>query len=102
MDTKPALRLKDSLTYGNIWLSVASVLWRERKAYAYTLPGKIKKRFGFEPNRIMTYVVLYKLEDEGLIASHFEDRRKYYSLTQKGKSARREAKKMLARIARGV
>jgi DNA-binding PadR family transcriptional regulator len=96
------LRLKDSLTYGNIWLAVAAVLQKEKKAYAYTLPGKIERRFGFSPNKIMTYLVLYKLEDEGLIKSHFEDRRKYYVLTHKGKNARAEGKRLLAQMSKDV
>ncbi len=102
MEGKPVLRLKDSLTYGNIWIAIAAVLSRERKAYAYTLPEKIRKRFGFSPNKIMTYLVLYKLEDEGMIRSHFESRRKYYELTGRGRKARAEAKKILSAMARSI
>lgn len=99
MESKPIARLRDSLTYGNIWLAVAAVL-SEKKAYAYTLPGIIEKRFGFKPNKIMTYLVLYKLEDEGLISSKFEGRRKYYVLAQKGKRAKADAKRMLLAAAK--
>ena len=35
----------------------------------------------------MIYVVLYRLENEGLISSEFQERRKYYTLTAKGQEA---------------
>ena len=38
----------------------------------------------FKPGKIMVYVVLYKLEKEGLITSEFKERRKYYTLSAKG------------------
>ena len=68
--------------------------------YAYALPGEIREKFGFAPSKLMTYFVLYKLEDEGLISSKFEGRRKYYELTAKGRKALAEAKSMLSSLAR--
>lgn len=52
--------------------------------YAYALDQQIEKGFFFKPNKIMVYVVLYKLEGEGLIQSEFKERRKYYTITKKG------------------
>ena len=48
----------------------------------------------------MTYFVLYKLEDEKLISSKFEGRRKYYELTPAGKQALHEGKKKLAELSK--
>ena len=40
----------------------------------------------------MIYIVLYKLESEGLINSEFQQRRKYYTLTEKGRKALEQAR----------
>jgi len=96
---KPVKRLNYSLTHGNIWLAALSIMHR-RKAYAYALPGEISRAFGYSPSKLMTYFVLYKLEDEKLISSKFEGRRKYYALTPAGKKALSNGKKMLAAIAK--
>jgi PadR family transcriptional regulator, regulatory protein PadR len=80
----PIKRLRRLLTSENLWLYVLSLLRRKKKLYAYELDGAIEKGFGFRPNKIMIYIVLYKLEGEGLIKSEFQERRKYYALTQKG------------------
>ncbi|MEM4633846.1 MAG: PadR family transcriptional regulator [Candidatus Anstonellaceae archaeon] len=97
-ESKPIARLKHALSHGNIWLSALSIM-RQKKAYAYTLPEEIQKKFSFKPSRLMTYFVLYRLESEGLISSKFEGRRKYYSLTKKGRQALFEAKKALSSLA---
>lgn len=95
--SKPAERLRHSLTYGNLWPHILSLIKRRKEVYAYTLGDLIKKEFEFEPNRIMLYVVLYKLEHEGFIqAVHKkEDRRKYYALTAKGNDLLKFGKKYL-------
>lgn len=59
----------------------------------------VEKEFSFKPNKIMIYIVLYRLENEGLITSKFEERRKYYTITKDGKetlNSAREYFKMLA------
>ena len=81
---KPIKRLNRLLTSGSLWLYILS-LASKGKVYAYELDDKIEKQFSFRPNKIMNYVVLYKLEDEGLITSEFHERRKYYTITKKGK-----------------
>jgi PadR family transcriptional regulator, regulatory protein PadR len=80
----PIKRLRRLLTSENLWLYVLSLLRRKKKLYAYELDDAIEKGFGFRPNKIMIYIVLYKLEAEGLIRSEFQERRKYYALTAKG------------------
>jgi DNA-binding PadR family transcriptional regulator len=97
--TKPIKRLAHSLTHGNIWLSALSLM-KKKKVYAYVLPDELKKSFGFAPSRLMTYFVLYKLEDELLIVSKFEGRRKYYELTPKGRKTLDEGKRMLSALAK--
>jgi DNA-binding PadR family transcriptional regulator len=95
--TKPIARLKRLLTYGNIWLYILSLLKDKGEVYAYVLDGEIEKEFLFRPNKIMLYIVLYKLEDEGLIKAKQKtgDRRKYYAITTKGQEALKLAKEYL-------
>ena len=96
---KPLKRLNYSLTHGNIWLAALSIMNR-RKAYAYALPGEISRAYGYQPSKLMVYFVLYKLEDEKLISSKFEGRRKYYALTPSGRKALSDGKKMLSLLAK--
>jgi DNA-binding PadR family transcriptional regulator len=88
----PVKRLSRLLTSENLWLYVLSMLKRNKKLYAYELDAAIEKGFGFRPNRIMIYIVLYKLESEGLIKSEFQERRNYYTLTEKGEDALEQAR----------
>jgi DNA-binding PadR family transcriptional regulator len=92
LKTKPIKRLKNLLTSGNLWLYILSLIKRDGKLYAYNLDSEIDKEFFFKPSKVMTYVVLYKLEDEKLIKSEFVERRKYYSLTKKGEETLKTAK----------
>jgi len=90
--SKPIKRLKHLLTYGNLWLYILSLMSSRKRIYAYALDDEIEKEFFFRPNRIMVYVVLYKLEGEGLIKSELRERRKYYQLTKKGAGTLRLAR----------
>lgn len=99
METSPIRRLKHHLTAGNIWLYVLSLL-KKKRVYAYALDSEIENEFGFRPNKIMIYIVLYKLEAEGLIQSSFDGRRKYYNITEKGKNAIEDGKAYLAQLAK--
>ena len=80
---KPLDRFVHSITYGNIWPYVL-ILASKEDVYAYQLPDLIEGRFGFRPNKIMMYVVLYKLEADGYITGKYRERRKYYTITEKG------------------
>lgn len=92
LKTKPLKRLKQLLTFGNLWLYIISLIKKNGKLYAYTLDEDIEKIYFFKPSKVMIYLVLYRLEDEGLIKSEFEERRKYYKLTKKGEDTLKFAK----------
>ena len=98
-DYKPLVRLKRSLTTENLWLYILSTL-RQKRTYAYALNSQIEKRFGWRPGLITSYLVFYKLEAEGLITSKYEERRKYYEITAKGKKALIEGKRLMAKLAK--
>ena len=83
----PIKRLKRLLTSGNLWLYILSLISANKRLYAYGLDSQIEKEFLFKPDKIMVYVVLYRLEKEGLITSEFQERRKYYALTADGEEA---------------
>lgn len=96
---KPLLRLIDSLTTGNLWLSILS-LAQAGPIYAYKLPADISSKFKFTPSRLMVYLVLYKLEGDGLLRSVEKGQRRYYTLTADGKKCLAEGRQLLMRRAR--
>ena len=91
--TSPGKRLKKHLTVGNLWIYILSLIKNQKKMYAYTLDEEIEKEFYFKPGKVMIYLVLYRLEAEKMIESEFEERRKYYTITKKGKNTLIVAKK---------
>jgi len=101
MKAKPLSRLQDSITHGNLWLSILS-LASKKPVYAYVLPVLIEKKFGFTPSRLMVYLVLYKLEAEGLLIAHDEKKRKYYIPSKDGRKCLVEGKKALSKWAKGL
>ncbi len=102
MDPSPLRRLKHTLTKENLWLYIFSVLRRRGKVYAYGLGEEMERQFGWRHGLITSYVVLYKLESEGLITSEYEERRKYYKLTPKGRKALAGAKAYMKKMAESL
>src|SRR3989344_2466512 len=66
-NTKPIKRLKHLLTKGNLWLYILSIIRQRKRIHAYALDDAIEQEFSFRPNKIMVYIVLYKLEGERFI-----------------------------------
>jgi DNA-binding PadR family transcriptional regulator len=95
-------RLEQKLTKENLWIYILHLL-KDGSLYAYEIRDKIRLAFGFEPATITVYVVLYKIEREGLVKSVIERRppsnivRRYYSLTDLGLKALEEGRKILKR-----
>ena len=54
-------------------------------SYPYELVKAIERDFGFSPGRVLPYVVLSKLEDEGFVESYWVERRRYYRVTEDGR-----------------
>ncbi len=82
--------LVKKLTVETLWIYVLSLL-SEGPLYGYEFPSRIEERFGFRPNKITCYVVLYRLNQEGLIKEEKKTQsnegpmRKYYQITEKGR-----------------
>ena len=96
-ESKPMQRLRRTLTKSNLWLYILSRLGKG-KVYAYGLRANLEQNYGWSHGLITSYVVLYKLEAEGLISSEFEGRRKYYKITKKGKEELMKAKRYLSHL----
>ena len=96
-------RLVRKLTVENLWLYVLSLLKRG-PLYGYEVVKRIEEKFGFKPGKVTCYMVLYKLQSEGLISSkrpsssNSGPQRKYYVLTKKGEKALEEAKAFLRNL----
>ena len=99
-ESKALRRLTESLTTGNLWLPILSLL-KKRDCYAYEIPKLIRKQFGFDMNLIMGYLVLYKMEADGLISSYHKERKKYYKTTPFGRKELEKGKKLLSKTAIG-
>lgn len=90
-------RLKRKLTKENLWIYILRLLL-DGPMYGYELRRQIEKRYGFKPNRVTCYVVLYSLKREGFIeergetASKLGPPRTYYSITKKGRDLLQKAK----------
>ncbi len=90
-------RLVEKLTVENLWLYVLRLL-REKPLYGYEIRKQIQGRFNFAPAVITVYVVLYKLQREGLVKKtsvkgDSSVQRKYYTITEKGAEALTAGKK---------
>lgn len=84
-DPKPLGRLKRKTGVENLWLYVLAELSRN-DSYPYEVAKAIEDDFGFNPGKVLPYVVLNKLENEGFVESYWSERRRYYRLTDKGKN----------------
>ncbi len=99
--TKAVNRLADKLTKANLWLYILRLL-EDEPLYGYEIKEKIQKRFGFQPAIVSGYVILYKMKKDGLVQVEWKTsneegkpNRKYYSITEIGKTAMNRAKKYL-------
>ena len=79
----PFSRLKKYNTKGNLWIYIL-ILLKEKPYHGWDFPSVIEKRFGFRPGKITPYRVLYALELEGLVKSTQIERRRMYTITDKG------------------
>jgi len=95
-------RLEEKLTKENLWLYILDLL-KSGELYAYEIGERIRAAFGFEPATVTVYVVLYKMEREGLVASTSRRGegggavRRYYRPTDEGLRALEAGKGLLRR-----
>ena len=92
-------RLFNKLTKENLWMYVIRLL-SEKPMYGKEIAEEIRKRFRFNPATITVYVVLYKMEREGLIkrVRLDEEGKVYYEPTELGLQKFSDAKNLLEKI----
>ena len=78
----------------------------DRPMYAYEIGKGLRQRFGFSTAIVTTYVVLYKLQREGLIKVEQEvegrgrPNRKYYNITDLGRKEFENGRELLQQTLR--
>jgi PadR family transcriptional regulator PadR len=95
---KPLERLARKIGIENLWLYVLAELSRG-DSYPYELAKAIERDFGVKPGKVLPYVVLSKLEEEGFVESYNRERRRYYRITERGKRLLKEGVSYLRGLA---
>jgi DNA-binding PadR family transcriptional regulator len=94
--SKAIKRLTDKLTKEMLWVYILRLL-QERPLYGYEIKHLITQRFGFSPATVSGYAIIYRSVRDGLIEAQIggDSPRKYYTITENGRQAMREAKAFL-------
>ncbi|MEZ0345675.1 MAG: PadR family transcriptional regulator [Infirmifilum sp.] len=94
----PLDRLRRKVGVENLWLYVLAELSRG-DVYGYELAAAVERDFGFRPGRVLPYVVLGRLEEEGFVESYVRERRRYYRVTVEGRRLLEEGVRYLEGVA---
>ena len=84
-------RLKVKVRKENLWFFIL-VLLSKGERYGFELRRLINEQFGFWSGNVTAYRVLYDLERSRLVKAEVKDRRKYYRITELGRSELKEAR----------
>ena len=101
------MKISKELLKGSTNLLVLSVLENENM-YGYQMIKEIKSKSGdvFEFQEGTLYPILHSLEEKGLITSYWDEtgskKRKYYSITKKGKEQLKEKKEEWKIFSNGI
>ncbi len=90
---RPSERLKEKIEKENLWLFVLSIL-KKGRMNGRDMRMLIRKRFGFVYGNVTAYKVLYLLESGNYVKSQKEGKFVFYSVTKKGISELKEAKRL--------
>ncbi len=91
----PSQRLEKLNTIENLWIYILMLINSRNKknpVYAWEIPLSIEKNFGFKTGKITPYRVLYRLELQGLVKSEYQERKRFYQITETGKKELEAAK----------
>ena len=86
-----AERLKAKVQKENLWFFILVLLSKEER-YGFELRRLINEQFGFWSGNVTAYRVLYDLERSRLVKAELKDRRRYYTITDLGRSELKEAR----------
>lgn len=98
---RPIERLKEKVEKENLWLFVLSIL-KEEKMNGRDLREIIRKKFGFVYGNVTAYKVLYLLESGNYVRAEREGKFVFYSITKKGLSELKEAKKLFRKYSASI
>jgi DNA-binding PadR family transcriptional regulator len=101
-------RFVNNLTRENLWVYILRLL-QEGPKYGYEIRAMINKRFGFKPATVTSYVILYKMANDGLVRTEKDvgegerkPDRKYYVITDEGKRVMKAAKEFIGKFVKNV
>ena len=89
-----ASRLKTKVQKENLWFFILVLLSSEER-YGFELRRLVNEKFGFWSGNVTAYRVLYDLEKSRLVKAEMKDRRKYYRITELGRTELEEARSYL-------
>jgi len=89
-----ANRMKEKVQRENLWFFIL-VLLSESERYGFELRRLINEEFGFWSGNVTAYRVLYDLERSKMVKAEMKDRRKYYRITELGRSELRDGRSFL-------
>lgn len=87
-------RLKDKVQKENLWFFILVLLSKDER-YGFELRRLINEEFGFWSGNVTAYRVLYDLERAKLVKAESKERRKYYTITELGRSELKEAREFI-------
>ena len=88
----PFDHLRKLNTRDNLWLYILWLLEKKEFLYGWEIPSFIEKEFSFKPGKITPYRVLYRLEKGGFVKSKKVNRRRIYTITEKGEEELKKGK----------
>jgi PadR family transcriptional regulator PadR len=103
-DSKAFRRFVNHLTRENLWVYILRLL-QEGPKYGYEIRAMINERFGFKPATVTSYVILYKMANDGLVRTEKnvvegkgKPDRKYYVITDEGRRVMKAAKGFMGKF----
>ena len=87
-------RLKAKVQKENLWFFIL-ILLSSQERYGFELRRLVNEEFGFWSGNVTAYRVLYDLERSKLVRAELKDRRKYYRITELGRTELEEARSYL-------
>jgi len=87
-------RLKTKVQKENLWFFILILLSSEER-YGFELRRLVNEKFGFWSGNVTAYRVLYNLEKSRMVKAEMKNRRKYYRITELGRSELEEARSYL-------
>jgi DNA-binding PadR family transcriptional regulator len=107
-DSKAFRRFVNHLTRENLWVYILRLL-QEGPKYGYEIRAMINERFGFKPATVTSYVILYKMANDGLVKTEKDvgegrgkPDRKYYVITDEGTRVMKSAKGFMGKFVEKV